>query len=47
MLEVDEHALSRERINGVVMNIDNWYDLYDVKWGDKLYLKPEKRTYIW
>lgn len=47
MWEQDEHALSRERVNGVVMNVDSWYDLYDVKWGDKLYLKPEKRTYIW
>lgn len=47
MLAADEHSLSKERINGVVMNIDRWYDLYDVKWGDKLYLKPEKRTYIW
>lgn len=46
-LETDEHSLPKERVNGVVMNIDLWYDLYDVKWGDKLYLKPEKRTYIW
>ena len=43
----DEHAIERERINGVVMNTDRWYDLYNVQWGDNLYLRPEKRTHIW
>lgn len=45
--EKDEHSLGKERVNGVVMNCDRWYELYNVKWGDKLYLKPERRTYIW
>lgn len=36
-----------ERMNGVVMNIDRWYELYDVQWGDYLYLKPENRIHIW
>ena len=43
----DEHALFRERVNGVVMNTPDWYDLFDVKQGDKLYLAPEKRIIIW
>ena len=43
----DEHSLERERVNGVVMNTDAWYDLFDVKPGDKFYLKPEERTHIW
>lgn len=43
----DEHAPERERINGVVMNTDRWYELYNVQWGDNLYLRPEKRTHIW
>ena len=43
----DEHSLERERINGVAMNTDAWYDLFDVIPGDKLYLKPEERTHIW
>ena len=41
------HSLERERVNGVVMNIDAWYDLFDVKPGDKLYRKPEERVHIW
>lgn len=47
MLECEAHSLPKERINGVVMNIDRWYELYDVQWGDKLYLSPERRSYIW
>jgi len=41
------NSLFKERINGVVMNIDRWYELYDVQWGDNLYLSPERRSYIW
>ena len=43
----DEHSLFRERVNGVVTNTDDWYDLFDVKPTDKLYLSPEKRIRIW
>ncbi len=41
------HSLERERVNGVVMNTDARYDLFDVKPGDKLYRKPEERVHIW
>lgn len=43
----DPHALPQERVNGVVMNIDAWYDLYNVTRENNLYLPPEKRTRIW
>ena len=43
----DVHSLFRERVNGVVTNTDDWYDLFDVKPTDKLYLAPEKRIRIW
>ena len=46
MKEVDVHSQSRERTNGVVRNIDEWYDAYDVKSGT-LYLAPDKRVIIW
>ena len=38
---------SRLRVNGVVMNTDLWYELYDVDRNNYLYLPPERRTYIW
>lgn len=43
----DNHSLFRERVNGVVTNTDDWYDLFDVKPTDMLYLAPEKRIRIW
>lgn len=47
LLKNDEHANSYTRILGATMNCNRWYELYDVQWGDKNYLKPEKRTHIW
>ena len=45
--EKDEHSLPRERVNGTMMNIDRWYELYDVKFGNNLYLTPDTRARIW
>jgi predicted metalloendopeptidase len=35
------------RVNGAVRNVDAWYAAFDVKPGDKLYLKPEERVRPW
>ena len=43
----DVHSCSRERVNGVVANMDAWYDLFDVKPGNALYRSPEDRIHIW
>ncbi|MBR4809159.1 MAG: M13 family metallopeptidase [Bacteroidales bacterium] len=43
----DNHSHCRLRVNGVVMNTDLWYDLYDVDRNNDLYLPVERRTYIW
>ena len=42
----DEHSQLRERCNGVVRNMNAWYDAYDIKSGT-LYLEPAKRVIIW
>ena len=42
----DEHSQLRERCNGVVRNINAWYDAYDIESGT-LYLEPAKRVAIW
>ena len=36
-----------QRVNGPVHNIDAWYEAFNVKPGDKLYLAPENRVRIW
>lgn len=46
-VETDPHSPPYFRINGVVRNIDAWYDAFDVKPGDALYLAPEDRVRIW
>ena len=43
----DTHSHCRVRTNGVVMNTDLWYELYDVGRNNILYLPPERRARIW
>jgi predicted metalloendopeptidase len=47
MLDGDNHAPSRYRVNGVVRNMDAWYAAFDVRQGDRLYLAPSQRVRIW
>lgn len=35
------------RVNGVVRNIDAWYDAFEVREGDDLYVAPEDRVRLW
>ena len=43
----DPHSPRQFRVNGVVRNLDLWYDTFGVKPGDKLYVPPDKRVHIW
>ena len=47
LVKTDVHSHARLRVNGVVMNTDLWYDLYNVDSNNLLYLPKERRTYIW
>ncbi len=46
-LKSDPHSPGEYRANGIVRNFDAWYEAFDVKPGDALYLPPEKRVRIW
>ena len=46
-LEVDVHSANHNRVNGIVRLMDDWYTLFGVEPGDKLYLKPADRVKIW
>lgn len=41
------HSPMNLRVNGMVRNIDEWYEAFDVQPGDAMYLPPEERVYIW
>jgi len=43
----DPHSFRTFRVNGVVRNIDAWYEAFGVKPGDPLYIAPDKRARIW
>ena len=42
----DSHSMDKERVNGIVANMDGWYDAFDIKEG-ALYRKPADRIRIW
>jgi endothelin-converting enzyme/putative endopeptidase len=46
-LLADPHSPGEFRANGIVRNVDAWYEAFGVKPGDKLYLAPEQRVTIW
>ena len=47
MTKTNEHSLGRNRVNGILPQIDAWYDAFGIKESDKMYLAPEKRVKIW
>jgi putative endopeptidase len=46
-LAIDPHSPPEFRCNGVVRNIDAFYDAFDVAESDQLYLDPQRRVRIW
>jgi predicted metalloendopeptidase len=34
-------------VNGIVRNMQAWYDAFNVTPGDKLFLAPKDRAQIW
>ncbi|MBO9540592.1 M13 family metallopeptidase [bacterium] len=43
----DPHSPEQFRTNGVVTNLDAFYDAFGLKMGDKLFKRPEDRIRIW
>lgn len=46
-LLTDPHSPGKYRAFGTPRNIESFYKAFDVKPGDKMYLKPEDRVKIW
>lgn len=43
----DPHSLGRWRVNGALPQIGAWYEAFNIKEGDPMYLAPDKRVSIW
>ena len=46
-LATDPHSPGSIRAFAPLRNIDAWYEAFDVKPGDRNYLKPDERVRIW
>jgi putative endopeptidase len=46
-IAVDPHSPEKFRINGPLSNFTAFYEAFNVKEGNKLYLKPTERVVIW
>jgi putative endopeptidase len=46
-LKTDVHAPAKERVNGPVVNIPEFYEAFGVKKGDKMYRADSVRVHIW
>lgn len=47
LTKIDPHSLGEWRVNATLRNIDGFYDAFDIKEGDPMYLAPEDRVNIW
>ncbi len=46
-LESDVHSPGEARVNAVVSSMDQFYEVYDIKETDKMYVAPEDRVKVW
>ncbi|WP_196716692.1 M13 family metallopeptidase [Actinomyces trachealis] len=47
LLTIDPHSPAEFRCNGIVRNMDAFYEAFEVQPGDALWLAPEERVTIW
>lgn len=47
LLKTDPHSLGRERINQQVKHVDGFYEAFNCKPNDKMYVAPEDRIKVW
>ncbi len=46
-IATDPHSPAQYRVNGVVRNMDAWYEAFGVTKDDALWLDPQERVQIW
>lgn len=45
--KTDPHSLAKNRVNITLRNIDAFYDAFDIKPGDEMFIPKEERVTIW
>lgn len=43
----DPHPVSEFRVNGILSHVNEFYEAFSIKEGDKLFLSEDKRAHIW
>lgn len=43
-LQSDEHSPNKIRVNAMLSSVDKFYEVFNIKPGDKMYVKPEDRV---
>ena len=43
----DPHSLGRWRVNGALPHVDAWYEAFNVKEGNKLFIPKSERLDLW
>ncbi len=46
-VKMDPHSLGEWRVNGALPHIDAWYDAFNVKEGDKMFIPKSERLDLW
>ena len=47
LILTDPHSPGMSRANGPIVNIDAWYEAFNIQPGDKMYVAPADRIHIW
>jgi len=47
LLTIDPHSPAKFRANGAAVNVTEFYEAFNVKEGDGMYLPPDERVKIW
>ena len=47
LTKVDEHSLGKNSVNGILPHISAWYDVFEIKPGDAMYVLPGERVKLW
>ncbi|HWW19749.1 MAG TPA: M13-type metalloendopeptidase [Steroidobacteraceae bacterium] len=47
LIKTDPHSMGVDRVLGTLVNQPGFYETFNVKAGDKMYVPPQKRVVIW